>query len=246
MIKTRFIQAVFLFLSFSCNFSCFIKEKCYSNEDCPDNMICNRKNGDCRYQCSSDNDCGQNFACIYHKCLPKSSGTLNCPPDMANVENSFCMDKYEASRPDATASLEGASNTYAMSREGVLPWLTRDNTEAETACRNTGKRLCTSEEWYYACSGENNNRYVYGNEYDPLICNGIDTFCDCQNTYCSGLSICPYPHCYNEKSPEGAGPCGSSFHIMPTGSFKRCVNKYGIYDLNGNVWEHTLNGSEYT
>jgi formylglycine-generating enzyme required for sulfatase activity len=51
------------------------------------------------------------------------------------------------------------------------------------------------------------------------------------------LSQCPYPHCYNQVSNEGGGPCGAAFRVMPTGSFPDCVNAYGVYDINGNVWE---------
>ncbi len=245
MIKKSLIYSILLLIPLILN-NCFVKEKCYSNDDCPKDMICDKKNGECIYQCSKDEDCGINFECKNHKCTPKSNNIITCPPDMVNIENSFCMDRYEASRPDATENSAGKDNTYATSRKGVLPWQTKDNSEAERACKNAGKRLCTSEEWYFACAQEEGNNYSYGKKYNPSICNGIDTFCYCDNLECSGASVCPYPHCYNQKSDDGKGPCGSNFHIMPTGSFPGCVNKYGVYDLNGNVWEHTLNGSEFT
>lgn len=246
MIYSNLRYFLIILMLLYCSSACFIKEKCYSNEDCPNEKICDRNSGECKYQCYTDSDCGTNFECRQHRCMPKSSDKLDCPSDMANIEDSFCMDIYEASRPDATSDFAGKDNSYATSRKGVLPWMTKDNSEAEMACKNAGKRLCTQQEWYYACAGGEGNIYSYGNKYDPVICNGIDTFCNCNSEECTGLRECPYPHCYNEKSAEGKGPCGSDFHIMPTGSFPGCKNKYGVYDLNGNVWEHTANGSEYT
>ncbi len=226
--------------------SCFIKEKCYSNEDCTDQKICDKNSGECKYQCITDMDCGPNFRCENHICIMKSTVTLTCPEDMANIENTFCMDKFEASRPDATENFEGRDSFRATSRKGVLPWMTKNNKEAEEACKNAGKRLCSANEWFFACAGEEKRIYSYGNKYDPSRCNGIDTFCYCDSEECSGLSSCPYPHCYNQPSLEGGGPCDSNFHLMPTGSFPECKNIYGVYDLNGNVWEHIMDGSEYT
>ncbi|HCF57506.1 MAG TPA: hypothetical protein DFS52_05880, partial [Myxococcales bacterium] len=69
-------------------------------------------------------------------------------------------------------------------------------------------------------------------------CNGIDAFCNCSSTSCSAVPACPYPHCYNQASPDGTGgPCGAGFHVMPTGSFPDCTNAFGVFDINGNVWE---------
>ncbi|MGC8927091.1 MAG: formylglycine-generating enzyme family protein [Myxococcota bacterium] len=235
--KSVLLQILFIGLTLAFLSSCFVKEKCYSNEDCSDGKICNMNNGECYYECKNDSDCPSNFICQKYRCIPSSQQSLICPPDMANIENSFCMDRYEASRPDATESSAGTNNSYATSRRGVIPWQIKDNLEANNACKNAGKRLCTEKEWYFACAGKDERIYSYGNKYDPIICNGIDAFCECNSSECSSLSHCPYPHCYSEKSSEGGGPCGAAFRVMPTGSFDNCVNEYGVYDLNGNVWE---------
>jgi hypothetical protein len=45
--------------------------------------------------------------------------------------------------------------------------------------------------------------------------------------------------CYNSAD------CGASFSVEePTGHFTDCTNDYGVLDMNGNVWEHVLNGDE--
>jgi hypothetical protein len=93
------------------------------------------------------------------------------------------------------------------------------------------------DEWIANCHGPSNSVYSYGNVYDPAICNGIDTFCNCGSGTCAGLTQCPYPHCFNQVSTEGSGPCGAGFHAMPTGSFPDCHSSYGVIDTTGNVSE---------
>jgi formylglycine-generating enzyme required for sulfatase activity len=93
---------------------------------------------------------------------------------------------------------------------------------ASAACAAADKRLCTMQEWRVVCRGPDDLDYCYGNDFDPLTCNGIDTYCTCEEED-------PYPHCYLE--------CGADFHVMPTGSFPDCTNSYGVWDINGNVWE---------
>jgi formylglycine-generating enzyme len=44
-------------------------------------------------------------------------------------------------------------------------------TLAELACRNAGKRLCTLEEWIFACRGEAARKFPYGEHYDSARCN---------------------------------------------------------------------------
>ncbi len=193
---------------------CLTKEKCFQNADCEPPEICDA-DGDCDYQCENDSDCDAGFVCDDHECIPDSSGDddpLSCPAGMVPIANAYCMDIYEASRPDATEFDPGSDSSKAISKAGVLPWRVDDNAEAMAACMADGKGLCSESEWSFACRGTGELAYAYGNSYDPVICNGIDTF--------------------------GMG----NQHLLPTGSFSECVNEYGVYDLNGNLWEHVLGG----
>ena len=161
-----------------------------------------------------------------------------CPPEMA-VVGGFCIDRWEASREDATESSAGVSE-IPTSRPGARPWFSSslDTATAREACARAGKRLCRSDEWFNTCGGPAGAVYSYGDAYDPVACNGIDAFCNCSSTSCSAVPACPYPHCYNQASPDGTGgPCGAGFHVMPTGSFPDCTNAFGVFDINGNVWE---------
>jgi serine/threonine protein kinase len=47
--------------------------------------------------------------------------------------------------------------------------------DAEQACRDAGKRLCTAQEWEEACKGPLNYVYSYGDTFDPDFCgNGTE------------------------------------------------------------------------
>lgn len=160
-----------------------------------------------------------------------------CPEDMVLI-GSFCMDIYEASRFDATSDNAG-SIPVATSRAGVLPWQGVDLEIARAGCNAAGKRLCRLDEWIDSCGGPEGWAYSYGDHYDPAICNGIDTYCRCESASCAPVAACPYPHCYDISSPEGGGPCGADFQVLPTGSLSGCHNSYGVFDITGNVWELT-------
>lgn len=174
--------------------------------------ICDNIDNDCDNKIDEDLDC------------------VECPEDMVNIDNLYCMDIYEASRPDATASDGGSDTSMAKSVKGVIPWFNVTREQADTACKNAGKRLCNPNEWTTACAGPDKTVYSYGDDYSATICNGIDTFCRCgESGTCSDKEECPFPHCRDQ--------CGADFKVQPTGSFPGCTNEYGVYDINGNVWE---------
>jgi formylglycine-generating enzyme len=192
-----------------------LEQRCYEEADCSAPKICGSL-GLCIFECVRKSDCPTGFLCRDHVCVPNPTGPITCPENMVAVEDTFCIDSYEASRPDATAENVGIDNTVAVSAAGVLPWQVASNSAAEEACQAAGKRLCDPEEWQLACSGPDGWVYAYGNQYEPETCNGIDAF------------------------------GRDNYHLMPTGSFQQCTNEWGAYDLNGNLWEHVANGSDQT
>ncbi len=243
--------------------ACLVDSVCYNNADCPDGQACliekEKSNGTCRSMCRDDGDCPAGYLCDRAQsfcqeaeCLSDSECSegfkcedgcceslkpLQCPAGMVPVERRFCVDVYESSRPDATSSSSGSDSSLATSRPNVLPWQVKDNAEAAQACLAAGKSLCSEDQWYKACTGPANTVYSYGDEYDVLSCNGIDTYCDCGPTSsCGSHDPCPYPYCYRD--------CGAWFILQPTGSFTQCTNGYGVFDINGNLWEHVLDGDE--
>jgi hypothetical protein len=161
--------------------------------------------------------------------------TKVCPTDMVAVGLNYCIDRYEASRRDATATEQGQDDSIALSRPGVMPWMVNPMSSAhfvafQAACAAAGKRLCTREEWFAACTGPAQTPYVYGSVFDREACNCVDTFCD---DYCAEHAIEP-AQC---TTTENCGYTYNCFHAMPTGQFAGCTNAYGTLDINGNVWE---------
>ncbi len=224
----RFYCLLALALGTSLAVGCVVEERCYRDSDCGERYVCTAA-GRCVPRpgdCLEDADClDESLECIAYSCYPRDRESLDCPDDMAPIPTEravYCMDIHEASHPEATAESPGPQEiapgetpAAATSREGVLPWQIESNEAAQAACEAAGKRLCTPEEWEYACRGPDHLEYAYGNVYDDEICNGLYTF------------------------PDG-------HRLMPTGSFPECKNEFGVYDLNGNLWEHTLDGSDRT
>jgi serine/threonine protein kinase len=59
--------------------------------------------------------------------------------------------------------------------EGVRPTLKVTSEQAEAACKEQGKRLCSDDEWEKACKGPDNLIYPYGDVFEPTTCGeGID------------------------------------------------------------------------
>lgn len=186
---------------------CQNPEPCTGDDCPPDNT------------CQTDEDCSEGLICQNAQCTrpqPKPK-VYTCPDGMAFIQKTYCIDQYEASRPDATENSMGTDDSMATSRAGVMPWqIGDDNAAAQAACAAAGKRLCSPAEWELSCHGINETVYGYGDKYNPQICNGLDTF--------------EYPR----------------FHLTPTGSFPDCNNGWEVYDMSGNLWEHTANGSGMT
>jgi len=121
------------------------------------------------------------------------------------------VDRYEASRSDATMQAAGILETVSCSKPGVLPWTGGSYAEAEAACaaRGAGFRLCTAAELSAACNGGMASmNYPYGMMYDPMACYGVD----------------------NANAMNMA---------HPTGDLAMCMAMGGAFDLSGNVTEWT-------
>lgn len=83
------------------------------------------------------------------------------------------IDRYEASRPDASADGPGQQDERACSRVGVVPWFGLDYAAAAAACAASGAHLCTQDEWLVACAGAALARpYPYGSFWEAGVCNG--------------------------------------------------------------------------
>ncbi len=163
-----------------------------------------------------------------------------CLANMVLVEGAFCIDRYEGSlREHVTRAVSRPWSPYqppragaryrAESRRGVVPQGYISQVQARAACAAAGKRLCAEEEWVRACKGPSPTTWPYGPDRQPGRCND------------DGIN--PVPRLY-------AG--GDVFHdrqmndprlntlprsLARTGQRARCRNRYGVFDMVGNLHE---------
>ena len=146
--------------------------------------------------------------------------------------------RYEASRPDATASSPGQQSGLACAAANVVPWTNVTWAEARDACcalnpsgtcggGGSGWRLCDDAEWVDACEGNGTS------------CSWGHTGCNTrQPTRCNGEEF--------DSSPAS----GDQDALYTTGSptFPMCYAEWGssdVFDMSGNVkeWTNTQRGS---
>jgi sulfatase modifying factor 1 len=177
-----------------------------------------------------------------------------CPDDMAFVpEPGVCVQKWEAELVTPDGSVHdpysvppppaGMAGMTARAARGVVPqgYVGRD--QAETACRNTTRqgfhyRLCSKDEWQAACRGPARRLFPYGTDYRI-------------EGYCNTHKFPDEQHLVLKFYPD-AGWTTSEMNdrrinqepggLARTGSYRRCTNAYGVFDLVGNLqeWVSTL------
>jgi formylglycine-generating enzyme len=124
------------------------------------------------------------------------------------VPVSFCVDKYEW-----------------PNQPGEVPTTLMSWVEAKSNCESVGKRLCSADEFTFACEGPNMKPYPYGDGYhrDSDVCN---------------IDLKPW-----------IDPWKNSFEVVdkrvPSGSKGSCHSDWGVYDIVGNVdeWVYNPQGS---
>lgn len=127
---------------------------------------------------------------------------------------SFCMDRYEY-----------------PNRVGELPRVLTSWTKAKTMCAADSKRLCTEDEFNFACEGPESLPYVNGFERDASICN-----IDKPYRYPDHSRVLPmYDECL--ATPWCAAELTRLDQREKIGERTTCVGWSGAYDLNGNVNE---------
>jgi hypothetical protein len=170
--------------------------------DCPEDMVlvrgehCNEVDEPCLRW--ADNDRGQ--------CLQFAERSRCIGQRMAvNV----CMDRYEW-----------------PNQRGALPSVMVTFDTAEALCAARGRRLCTEDEWAFACSGEELLPYPYGRERSADACT-IDLFARAPNK----LLL------HSSSTTVRAAEVERIYMASPSGTRPRCRSPFGLYDLTGNVDE---------
>jgi sulfatase modifying factor 1 len=108
-----------------------------------------------------------------------------------------------------------------------LPFVFVSPSQAKRICEAQGKRLCAQEEWNLACRGDPaggpDRLYAYGETLDLTVCNtnksrlGSSTPCDVSTNDTLWTT------------------CGTN--TEPSGAFRRCRSRFGVFDQHGNVAE---------
>jgi formylglycine-generating enzyme len=181
------------------------------------------------------------------------AGSGLCPPDMASVEDLYCVDRYEASlleilpngeeRPWSSFSPvddgkegNGAHASFtvrAISEPGLVPQAYVSEMQAKEACARSGKRLCKPVEWRKACTGPNHSTYGYGNQDEPRRCNdhGRGPLGIVFGMNGDDPALFTWPKMNDPQLNQLAGT------VAKSGDFEGCVNGYGIHDMVGNLHE---------
>jgi hypothetical protein len=129
----------------------------------------------------------------------------------------FCIDRYEY------------PNAY-----GEFPLVVVTFSEAEAFCKKESKRVCSENEWTFACEGEEALPYPYGFERDAAKCN------------ISVLGPGPAKDMFSPRFTQStAKGIDVSWRGKRSGEVTLCKSPFGVMDLTGNVDEWTSNSRKY-
>jgi len=115
----------------------------------------------------------------------------------------FCIDRFEAALDDGArgAAHQGGGNDTVLTTDGsttasatealgVYPATRVSWYQATAACANAGKRLCSIDEWEFACRGPSALTYPYGATVDDAACAGFFSFPTEKPMRTGGLATC--------------------------------------------------------
>jgi sulfatase modifying factor 1 len=187
--------------------------------------------------------------------LAREVEAASCPKGMVSIEGAFCIDKYEAAtvlvdgprRGKHKPKVKKAHSPYkpvkgehvmAVSEKGKVPQAHISRDEAEQACVNAGKRLCTDDEWLKVCKGKKPTQYPYGDQRVDGACNdrGVSGF---NLLFGPGNNTPPEPSAYNMENMNDPRLNQVEGSLAKAGAFPKCKNAYKVFDMVGNLHEWT-------
>ena len=169
-----------------------------------------------------------------------------CPPDMASIDDRFCVDKYEASLVETLDNgterawpyylpVEGHT-VRAVSEKGVFPQGYINEKQAIEACGRSGKRLCKPAEWKKACQGPEPKKFGYSDTREPGKCN--DTGKSPVGTFFGAEVAAGKAWTWDIMNDPQLNQMAGG--LAETGSHPECTNGYGVHDMVGNLHEWVL------
>ncbi|MBI4738626.1 DUF2272 domain-containing protein [Candidatus Woesearchaeota archaeon] len=167
-------------------------------------------------------------------------GTGGCPEGMVAINDKVCIDLFEGSlvRPDGSAFPyyenpgQQISSLKARSVKNVKPQGYISGLQAEQACSNAGKRLCSESEWFTACTGGNPGQaFPYGPTRIDGACN------DEKRERVDPLTLVFGPQHGYGKEIQDPRVNQQPNSLAETGSSQKCVSPIGAFDMVGNLHE---------
>jgi hypothetical protein len=167
-----------------------------------------------------------------------------CPPDMASIDDRYCVDRYEASllevlpsgeeRPFSSFDSLDGHTVRAISESDVYPRGYVSGVQAAEACARSGKRLCKPDEWREACMGPKRLTYGYSSANQPGRCNDHGRSPMGVLYAGKGLGVRAAWNAERMNAPALNQVEGT---LARSGSHSGCTNEYGVYDMVGNLHE---------
>ncbi len=173
-----------------------------------------------------DEKAGRRLSPYYHPTRAQTAASLK-------EWTAYARGQTLAVPPPPDFQLSEAFEPHAESRVGVTPNGYLSGNLADVACRNAGKRLCTIDEWVFACRGEAARKFPYGDHYEDGVCNVFREAHPGQILH-GDMSIGHLDPRLNLVEGS-AGPL-----LRKTGATTTCRSTWGndaVYDMVGNLDE---------
>ena len=142
---------------------------------------------------------------------------------------SFDKDKWKVIRDKLpTKAMRYCIDRFEYpNKKGEYPVVFVNFHESEDMCKKANKRLCTEDEWTFACEGEDAMPYPYGFDRDKDAC-VVDK------------AWKPYdPNAYGKGKEAVAAELDRLWQGVASGAQPKCKSPFGVYDMIGNVDEWT-------
>jgi sulfatase modifying factor 1 len=177
----------------------------------------------------------------------EAAGEGGCPSGMIPVTSAFCVDRYEASLVevlgDGTTTEwspffnPGTTRVRALSRAGAVPQGYISGVQAESACEEAGKRLCTDTEWLRACQGSMGVTYPYSTSAASDV--RMTGVCNDHRDVHPAVERFGTSDAWIYSMLDDACISQLPMSLARTGAYDGCISEPGAFDMMGNLHEWT-------
>jgi len=153
-------------------------------------------------------------------------------PEAKRPHKHYCVDKYEY------------PNVEGQRPQSWMTWY-----DVKHACEAQGKRLCTKEEWTFACEGPDMQPYPYAGHGEHPGYSRDESACNIDNPFPEDPEKPINPQTgkryeisvFDSKRPHDRVTTILDNLLTPAGSKPECASPWGVYDMVGNIDEFINN-----